>query len=296
MELPAVAADEVSGSGIGRRSGGAPLPGSCAGSPGRAWFPPPAVLVLLVAGALRFHDLGAHSLRGDEAAAALNAWGTVPELVERTQTRNSTPILYPLLLWVVQKIEISAFSVRLLPAVGSLLTVAVLLFGLPLAGVSRRPALLAGTLAALSWAAVYEAQGAREYSLDALVAAVGIVALLRTLRDGCGGAWLGGSLFLGPLVQYGLVLFSAATLITAYGGGGVIPDGPGRPGGEPRSGGGRRRSRPVARSETRRSGGRCSARSWRWCYGTNRSAGWGRRRWKWSGTMWSGTSTTCAKG
>ena len=195
--------------------------GAGPGGAGRAWLLA-AGLVLLVAGALRFHDLGGRPAAYDEARAALNAWGTLPELIERTREDNSSPILYPLLLRVVQKIEISAVSVRLLPAVGSLFTVAVLLFGLPRAGVPRRAAFLAGTLAAFSWAAIHEAQGAREYSLDALVAAVGIVGLLRLLREGRGGAWWGVSLFLGPLVQYGLVLFGAALLLTALamGGGG----------------------------------------------------------------------------
>ena len=169
--------------------------------------------MLLVAAALRFHGLSDSSLGRDEAVAALNAQGTFEELV-RSTWHNTSPILYPVALWLVQKLEVSSFSVRLLPASASVLAVFVLLFSLPRAGAPRPAALFAGTLAALSSAAIYEAHGVREYSLDALVAALMIVGLLQHMRRrSC--ALLGLCLFLAPLVQYGLVLFSVAVLATA---------------------------------------------------------------------------------
>ena len=195
-----------------------------------------AVVVLLVAAALRFYDLSGDSLWYDEAVAALNAQGSFAETVERTRAYNTSPILYPLALWVVQKVEISNFSVRLLPALGSAATVAVLLFLLPGAGAGRRTALFAGALAAVSAAAVAEAHGVREYSLDALVAALLIVGLLRHLGGG-GSVLLPLALFLGPFVQYGLVLFGGAVLVAAFlfGGGAGDPRSPTAP--SPRGGG-----------------------------------------------------------
>lgn len=172
-----------------------------------------ASLVLLVAAALRFHGLSDSSLGRDEAVVALWAQGTFAELVRNTWN-NTSPILYPVALWLVQKIDISSFSVRFLPASASVLTVSVLLFSLPRAGVPRGAALFAGTLAALSCAALYEAHGAREYSVDALVGALLIVGLLQYARRGA-RTLLGMCLFLAPLVQYGLVLFGAAVLATA---------------------------------------------------------------------------------
>ena len=174
-----------------------------------------AVVVLLVAAALRFYDLAGGSLRYDEAVAALNSQGSFTETVGWTRAYNTSPILYPLALWVVQKVEISNFSVRLLPAVGSTATVAVLLFLLPGAGAGRRTALFAGALAAVSAAAIVEAQGVREYSLDALVAALLLVGLLRHL-GGRGRVLLPLALFLGPFVQYGLVLFGGTVLAVAF--------------------------------------------------------------------------------
>ena len=194
-----------------------------------------AVVVLLVAAALRFYDLAADSLWYDEAVAALNSQGSFTETVERTRAFNTSPILYPLALWAVQKVEVSNFSVRLLPAVGSAATVAVLLFLLPGAGAGRRTALFAGALAAVSSAAVAEAHGVREYSLDALAAALLLVGLLRHL-GGRGRVLLPLALFLGPFVQYGLVLFGGAVLAVAVLFGGGSGDRP--PTVPPRRGGG----------------------------------------------------------
>ena len=172
--------------------------------------------MVLIGVVLRFHGLGEPSLGGDEAVTAVNARGTFSELVANMHTRKSTPFLYPLLLWLVQKIEISKFSVRFLPAAASSLTVAALLTLLPGAGVSRRAALLAGLLSALSLAALFQSHGLRVYSVDALVAALLLVGLLRWVRDGGGRGLLAAGLFLGPLLQYGLVLFGVAVLATGF--------------------------------------------------------------------------------
>ena len=174
-----------------------------------------ASLLLAAAAALRFDDLSSYSLGWDEAVLAVRTQGSLGELFEVLR-HHTAPILYPLLLWVVQKIEVSNFAVRFLPAAAGVLTVGALLFLLPRAGAPRRAAFFAGALAAVSGAALTEAHGAREYSLDALFAALLIVGLLRFLRDGRGLVLLGSGLFLGPLVQYGLVLFGAAVLATAF--------------------------------------------------------------------------------
>ena len=173
-----------------------------------------ACAVVVAGAALRFHGLGDPSLGGDEAVAARLAQGTFGELVRKIQHHHSTPLLHPLLLWLVQKVEISNFSVRLLPAAASSLTVAALLVLLPGAGVPRRAALLAGLLSALSLAALVESHSVMAYSLDALVATLLIVGLLRWIRDGGGRGLLATGLFLGPLLVYGLVLFGVAVLAT----------------------------------------------------------------------------------
>ena len=130
------------------------------------------VCLLVVAAGLRFHDLSEKSVWYDEVVAASNASGALSEVVLHTRNRNSSPILYPLALWAVQKADVSAFSIRILPATASVLTVAALLFLLPRAGVNRWAAFLAALLATLSVAAIEHAQDAREYSIDALLAAL----------------------------------------------------------------------------------------------------------------------------
>ena len=182
-------------------------------SPERLVFAAFVCLLLLAAG-LRFYDLPGDYLRGDEKGAADNSSGTLSEVVHNTRNRNSSPLLYPLALWVVQKVDVSAFSIRILPATASVLTVAALLFLLPRAGVNRWAAFLAALLATLSVAAIEHAQDAREYSIDALLAVLMIAGLLWYLRDGR-KALLCVALFLAPLLQYGLVLFGTALMGTA---------------------------------------------------------------------------------
>ena len=167
--------------------------------------------LLVVAAGLRFHDLSEKTVSHDEAVAANNSRDSLSEVVSNTRCCNSSPILYPLVLYGVQKVESTPFSVRVLPAAASVLTVAVMLFLLPRLGVSRWAAFLAALPATLSIAAIRNAQGAREYSVDALLAVLLIAGLLWYLRGGR-KALLCVALFLAPLLQYGLVLFGAAVM------------------------------------------------------------------------------------
>ena len=172
------------------------------------------VVLLIVAAGLRFHDLSEKSVWYDEVALAQLSGDTFPKTVFYTRYHNSSPILYPLVLYAVQKVESTPFSIRVLPATASVLTVAVMLFLLPRLGVARGAAFLAALPATLSAAAIENAQDARENSIDALLAVLMIAGLLWYLRDGR-KALLCLSLFLAPLLQYGLVLFGAALMSAA---------------------------------------------------------------------------------
>ncbi len=172
------------------------------------------VCLLVLSAGLRFYDLSGNSIRPDEAVAADNSSGSLSEVVPNTRCCNSSPILYPLALWAVQKVNVSVFSIRVLPATASVLTVAVMLFLLPRLGVARWAAFLAALLATLSVQAIRHAQDAREYSIDTLLATLMIAGLLWYLRDGR-KALLCVALFLAPLLQYGLVLFGTAVIAAA---------------------------------------------------------------------------------
>ena len=169
------------------------------------------VCLVVAAAGLRFHDLSEHQLRFDEAITANQSKGAFSEIIPSIRCCNSLPILYSLVLFAVQKVESTIFSIRVVPATASVLVVALTLFFLPRLGLARGAAFLAGLLATLSIAAIEHAQDAREYSIDALLALIMIAGLLRYLRDGR-KALLCVSLFLAPLLQYGLVLFGAAVI------------------------------------------------------------------------------------
>ena len=171
-------------------------------------------LVLLLAAALRFHDLAERSFTYDEAVVTLSSAGAFSEILGNTRAYGTAPILFPIALWAVQQVAATDFSVRFLSAASSLLTVAILLLVLPRVGLGRAPAFFAGWLAAMSVLAIAEARDMLVYSADAFVAALLLAALLRFVREGRGGL-LGATLFVAPLVQYGLGLFGAAVLLAA---------------------------------------------------------------------------------
>lgn len=170
--------------------------------------------VLLLAGALRFHDLAERSFTYDEAVVTLSSAGEFSEILGNTRAYGTAPILFPIALWAVQQVAATDFSVRFLSASSSLLTVAILLLVLPRVGLGRVPAFFAGSLAAVSVLTIAEARDMLVYSADALVAVLLLAALLRFVREGR-GALLGATLFAAPLVQYGLGLFGAAVLAAA---------------------------------------------------------------------------------
>ncbi len=169
------------------------------------------VVLIFAAAGLRFHDLAEKSLRHDEGVAANISRGTLSEVVSGTRRGHSAPILYPLVLYAVQKVESTPFSIRLIPATASIVTVALMLLLLPRLGVARGAAFLAALLATLSVEAIRHAQDAREYSIDALVVLLMLAGLLRYLRDSK-KVLLCAFLFVAPLVQYGLVLFGVAVI------------------------------------------------------------------------------------
>ena len=191
----------------------APLNRALRFASGNAFYYAACAALLAVAAALRFHDLAGHDVHYDEATDALQARGSLPEVIEQLRCCNAQPIVRSLLLGAVQLGSVSEFSIRAPSALASVLTVGVLVFLLPRVGIDRPAAFLAGLMAALSSSAVLHARDARIYSVEALVAALMIIGLLAYLKNGK-KALLCVSLLLAPLTQYGLTLFAAATLAT----------------------------------------------------------------------------------
>lgn len=175
------------------------------------WYLLAGLCLILSSAGLRFYGLTEHGLRFDELMLARTTGGSFGEVFSGFPVIHPGPVLYPLALWMIQKIDASLFSIRLLPAVSGVLTTAALLWLLPRAGLNRRAAFFAALAATLGAHLLFHSQDAREYGVDALLATLLAAGLLGHLRDGR-QLLLGFSLFLAPLVQYGLVLFGAAAL------------------------------------------------------------------------------------
>ena len=181
---------------------------------GGHWYYGAAVGLLIVAAALRCYNLPGNTLWFDEANIVYMAGGAPGEMVNAIRHGDVHPILNPLLLNGVQRIDLSPLAVRLPSALASVSTIWVMLFLLPRWGLPRGAAFLAALLAALFPAAIGEAQNARLYSLDALLAVLLIAGWFQYRQSGK-VALLSVALLLSPLTHYALVLFGAAVLAVA---------------------------------------------------------------------------------
>ena len=179
------------------------------------WYLTAGICLILTSAGLRFYGLTEHGLRYDEVMVPRVTSGSFSEVFSGFPVIHPGPVLYPVMLWVVQKIDSSMFSIRFLPAASGVLTTAALLGLLPKYGLNRRAAFLAALAATFCAHLLFHNQDAREYGVEALWATLMAAGLLGHLRDN-GQRLLGFSLFLAPLLQYGLVLFGAAILAVAF--------------------------------------------------------------------------------
>jgi 4-amino-4-deoxy-L-arabinose transferase-like glycosyltransferase len=160
--------------------------------------------ILLAAAALRFATLGTQSLWADEgftAKIAGHALGTAASQVPKTE---STPPLYYALAWIwAHLFGSSAYALRSLSALlGCITVVAVHWVGLAIG--TRRVALAAAALTAVSPIMVWYSQEARAYALFVLLTTLALGFFLRALRQ-YRRAWI-----------VGWAACSAAALATHY--------------------------------------------------------------------------------
>ena len=185
-------------------------------SPRRHLFQVAAVLLLVIGAALRVYHLGDRSLWFDEALTANTSRGTLMQMLEETRARCSAPIVHPFILYLVQKASGGPTAVRMPSVLASLLAVLAILATVR-AKVSFSAALFSATILTVSASQVRYAQEVREYSLAVLWGAILIYCLLRWEVAGSPSrhpVLLYVTLFLAPLIQYGLVFLALGILST----------------------------------------------------------------------------------
>jgi uncharacterized membrane protein len=185
-------------------------------SPRRHFFQVAALLLLVIGAALRVYHLGDRSLWFDEALTANTSRGTLMQMLEETRARCSAPIVHPFILYLVQKVSGGSIAVRMPSVLASLLAILVILATVR-AKVSSSAALFAATILTVSASQIRYAQEVREYSLAVLWGAILIYCLLRWEVAGSRSRHpvsLYVTLFLAPLIQYGLVLLALGILST----------------------------------------------------------------------------------
>ena len=181
------------------------------------WFFLAVAVFLLVAGtALRVYHLGVRSLWFDEAVTANTSSSTLTQMLAETRGRLTSAIIYPCILYVTEKVSRTAWAVRLPSMLASILTIVVVL-SMIRAKVNWKAVLFAAAILAFSASQIRYAQEVREYSLSALWGACMIYCFLRWEVAGSPDRHptaLYCTLFVAPLIQYGLALLACAFLVT----------------------------------------------------------------------------------
>jgi uncharacterized membrane protein len=181
----------------------------------RSFFLIAAVFLLTIGAGLRIFHLGNRSLWYDEAVTANASRGTLSHMIEKTR-RFSAPVIHPYILYLAERAGQGPVAVRAPSVVASFLSIVMMLVMVRVK-VSRNAAIFAAAVLALSASQIRYAQEVREYSLAVLWASVLIFALLKWENANSRRAhpvFLYVTLFIAPLIQYGLVLFSVAILST----------------------------------------------------------------------------------
>lgn len=178
----------------------------------RRQFLAAAVLILLLATALRFHNLEVQSFWNDEGNSARLSERSIPAILEGTAGDIHPPLYYLLLRGWREPAGEHEFGLRSLSAFAGVLTVAATLaLGRIINAGSHAATIAAGALAAAAPVLVYYSQETRMYALLGLLAALSTLVLLKWLRRaGESSLWSGFALGL----TY--VLLIAAGLYTHY--------------------------------------------------------------------------------
>lgn len=167
-----------------------------------------AILILLLASALRFHQIETQSFWNDEGNSARLSERSVQLIIEGTASDIHPPLYYLVLRGWREILGDSELALRVFSAfVGVSLVAATIAFGRRLIGTgAEAPSLIAGLLVAINPALVYYSQETRMYEMLAFLAVLSTLLLVIWLQ--------GGGRRLGLAVAY--VLSSVAGLYTHY--------------------------------------------------------------------------------
>lgn len=136
-----------------------------------------SLAILGVAIYLRFQYLGSIPMWFDEAVYATNSRGSLNDVLQATRGSNSSPLLLPLLLWVIQLFDTSVLAVRLPSAIAGTLAVGVFLL-IHRTGVPRVVGLATAAVMATVESQIKYSQEVREYALGVLLVALALYSAL----------------------------------------------------------------------------------------------------------------------
>ncbi len=173
-----------------------------------------AVLIILSAAAvLRFWDLGGPSLWFDEVVYAVNSRGNFSDVISLTRSNNSSPVLLPLLLNLIERtVGLNEFTARLPSTLFGIASVFVMT-RLKDVGVGKVVALTSAALLAVGQMQIIYAQEVREYGLSILMSALLLWSMFRVLHTGRALALLI-VLAITPWASYGPCFGGLAVLTT----------------------------------------------------------------------------------
>jgi 4-amino-4-deoxy-L-arabinose transferase-like glycosyltransferase len=161
-------------------------PAAAGDQPGpRPWLLPTleCACIAVLAGLLRFNDLGASPLWLDEAYSVLTALGSLSDIIDRLSRDGSPPLFFMLLHVWMRAFGTSETAVRALPAIfGAASVISVYVGARTLFPARRLAATAAAVIVAVGPLHVYYSRECRMYSFTPIIAVLTLLALHRGLE------------------------------------------------------------------------------------------------------------------
>jgi uncharacterized membrane protein len=156
---------------------------------------------------IRLYNLGTKSLWFDEAVVFWVSQGNFLEVIAQNASTNSSPIMFPLILNVISRLNDSEIFLRALPLLSGLAAIPAIYF-LARLMLPRHGAYFSALLVTFASSQVRYSQELREYSLAFLFAVLMLAVFYKYIHEYNWGNLVLLALFwsLGMLVQYGLAL------------------------------------------------------------------------------------------
>ena len=139
------------------------------------------LLILAIGSFLRFYDLGAESLWGDEAHSVVVSLSDIPSLIAKSTAGSHLPLYFIILHFWINLFGISEVAIRALSAIFGVLSI-LATYGIGCLLFNRKVGLIGSFLCAISFYHIQYSQEARPYALLLFLSLLSFLFFIQILK------------------------------------------------------------------------------------------------------------------